>query len=307
MAIAPCYDFDKSTVIHQNIYRIYAFVILMCFISLYLYSTYGMFKQFQYKDLVKTEFTLELMLYGLMQFLCVFNILRSTHRRGYIWKHFLKNIQTVERNLRQGSIFISTLKLKNIDKFDSKLKSTKWFGSKLLTNDYFTMKFEVIGQVVLSLILVYNVYLWVNTNGFSYYQYYMIEVIEYTYIYTIVILSSNFAIYLKEKFKFCNRILKEFSEESVRNIFIQRTRKRKIIKRKNINNKLCIVTNLFIQLSQLVHTYSLLFGPSVLFLFGSLFIGILDSINYILVYGSTRVEEAAIYIFLNLLFLVSKY
>lgn len=308
LALTPPYDFEKSKVKYQNIYRIYAFMLTLFFISLYLYSTYGMCKQFQNDEVVEAEFILELLRYGLMQLLCILNILRSTYRQGNIWKHFLVDIQNTDNNLIRESNIGVNLKLKKtkhnnliskmLDYYNFKLKMNNRYHFNFKTTEFLILKLEIIGLVILFLILIYNIHSWIKTSGFFYYQSYIIENIELVYIYVIVVLSSNFAIFLKEKFKLCNSILKNIKFES-----IQPKKCRGIIRSK----KICFATNLYIQLFYLVDNYTVIFGPSFLLLFGSIFVGFLDSINYLLIYGYSRIEEAVLYLFLNFLFLVSKF
>lgn len=232
LGLTPIYSFEESKIIHPTLYRFYVSILFILFVSLYTYSTYGMFLQFFNNEITKIVFALELIMYGLMHLICIYGMFKSTYKKGQVWGSFLKGILSLDSSLNNKVIEGKSLRM------------------------------EATGQIIYLLILISYGIVWSINKGFDYYKYYFLEIIEYFYMYTIIVLASNFALTLKNRFKICNKII------------TQRIKKNKIkisILSKNVKKKSAKKTNFiyfFSKLSQLVEIYNFLFGPLILIFLG---------------------------------------
>lgn len=307
LGLAPIYSFKESKLIHPNLYRIYVMILSTTLFLYYVYSTYGMYLQFSNGQATKIVFALELILFFLMNFICVYGMFKSTYKRGIIWMNFLNEII----------------------KYDSGLNVENIEGKNVRT--------EVIGQIFFIIFLIVYKGLWWDLKGFYFEQYYLIEIIEYLYVYTIIVLASKFALSLKKRFKIYNELItrkiKETNNEisvifhenkielklsglelkdekcKTKEINVKSGRNFDKFKKNNLKTKeKTHYINLFSNLSNLVELYNLNFGSLILIYLGRLLVGLLDAINYYLSYDSGHQDRIvySCYIFLNFLVLVSK-
>lgn len=272
LGLTPIYSFNHSKLLYPELHRYYVFLLFTLLFSFYIYSTYGMFLQFFEGETTKIVFGLELIMFFLMNFICTYGMYKSTYKKGKHWMNFLNGII----------------------KFDAGLKVINIEGKDL--------RIEVTGQILFVLFLIMYVTFWCVQKGFFFFQYYLIEVIEYLYMYTIIVLASKFALSLKKRFKICNKIIIQNTKEDLSNVRIS-SKKFKL----KLKGKMHYV-HLFTKLSYLVELYNMLFGPLILIYLGRLLVGLIDSINYYLSYDSGIQEDRMLfsfYIFLNMLILVS--
>lgn len=267
-AIAPAYNFNLKKFTYSTLYKVYSITTAIFYIGLYVYSLQGSIKYF-YDKMYLAEIIVEILLHLTVLTTSLLSIFNSAFFKRKIWLEFLKKIQF-------------------FDIITKHLHTNKEKHFLIL---------ELFGQILLILVLIQNCFVWIKKQGFELYQYYIVETLEYVYLYIIVVLISNFALVIKYRFETFNRLLL--------NVFDCKRIKLRYIPYFKQNFKIMelekrifafSLNETFSLLSDLVHLYNEIFGITILTYMGVALMGLLNAVAYLLVNESSTEDDTQVFV-----------
>lgn len=267
LALSPPYNFDyieKKT--KAGNYKYYPVIFVSFIISAYCYGMYGSVKKI-YPYSQTTTVVIQILFYFLI---VLSNVISMLGGGFYSWKSW-------------------NLMLDTFSKVDSQVN---FYKSESTSNKTFYFQIFV-GHVFLFIVFGFDIYVGVENYGMDIYQYYMCVRFQLYFILIEVILMCNFAISIKKRFKYFNDILRKISWNENK-LFVIKS-KQKSITSLSLNSfgkltDLKSITRMFTVLSELVELYNKIFGWQILILMGIVLLSLLESFNFIMVYGISTKE-----------------
>lgn len=266
LGLAPPYDFDNFESKTQNhFYKYYCTAILCFLITTYIYSMYGSISRL-YQLSQTTTIIIQILYYLFIMILNVITVFGSFIQNKLSWKKMLDTFKKLDSQINlmaKKRLLISTFNLQII-----------------------------VGHLLLITVLGYDAYVGQDAYGIELFQYFICIKLEFYLIFITVILMCHFALAIKNRFESFNEILRKITIANTPYII---SKKSNSISPININiftskGNLKNITRMFSTLSELVNLYNKIFGWQILVLMGIVLMALLESFNFIMVYGIASKE-----------------
>lgn len=264
LALAPPYNFDyieKNNLV--GTYKYYPIAMAIFVTTTYVYGMYGIVKKV-FPLAQTTTIVIQVLFY---LFIVSSNLMSMLGGGFYNWKAWNEMLD----------IFA---------KVDSQVGFSRIQKKSVITAFYIHI---ICGHALLLSVYSFDIYVGSTNYGMNIYQHYLCVRYQYYFIFIEVILMCNFAISIKQRFKYFNKMLKTISTNNNKKIFVVKTKSISYAVPTELNsfglNNLKSITRMFTVLSELIHLYNKIFGWQILILLGMVLLSLLESFNFIMVYG----------------------
>lgn len=143
----------------------------------------------------------------------------------------------------------------------------------------------ILGHILVCILFVYDAYIWIKYLGIKRYTNYAFQNVQNYYTFIVIMMIENFLLSLRWRFRTLNELLDKLSVvDSVSNISISTELKDKITE-VHPYQKLQMLSEDYKILNTQITYFNQIFGWQILFIIGTVLMGLLNTFNVLVVFG----------------------